>query len=62
MNRTRQIMAALAAGVFGAAIRAFAAWWKDADLQKFGVVLILFALAAVLGAAAFLYAFGFFGQ
>lgn len=55
-------MAALAAAVFGAAIRAFAAWWKDADLQKFGVVLILFALAAVLGAAAFLYAFGFFGQ
>lgn len=60
MNRARQIMATLAAILFAAATKRLFDWWKTADLRTFGVVLILFGLAALTGAAAFLYAFGFF--
>ena len=60
MNRTRRIMAALAASVFAAAVKRLIGWWKEADLQTFSVALLLFGAAAILGAAAFLYSFGFF--
>ena len=53
-------MAALAASVFAAAVKRLIGWWKEADLQTFGVVLLLFGAAAIIGAAAFLYSFGFF--
>lgn len=59
MKPDKKVMSFLAAALFAAAFNRLVNWWKDADLRQVWQVVALFALAMLLGGAAFLYAFGF---
>lgn len=49
-------MAFLAAALFAAALNRLRLWWREANLLQFWAVLMLLTLAAIAGAAAFVYA------
>lgn len=60
MKPQRNITAFLALAVIAGALKAIWAWWKDARMENFLWWFLPAALALCGGAAAFLYAFGFF--